>query len=235
MFRRSGAFAVLALALPAVAHGQALSCRAPADFPMPRVSRVDPEEVRRTPVTWYTLALSWSPQHCHRPRAQDRFQCGGAGGRFGFVLHGLWPEGEGRQWPQYCRPASAVPRAVLRQHLCTTPSPELLQHEWERHGSCMTNDPARYFRAGSILYRAIRYPDMAALSRETTLRVADFKRAFAGANRGIRESMIAVETNRGGWLNEVRICLARTFRPMRCPAQQRGAPAGARLRIAPLR
>jgi ribonuclease T2 len=233
MRRLSLAAAALATLTPGMAAAQAAACRIPPDFALPRPEPVAADQVRRTPVTRYTLALSWSPQHCFRAEADDAMQCDGGAGRFGFILHGLWPETEGRNWPQYCRPAQQVSRATLRQHLCMTPSPALLQHEWSRHGTCMAATPERYFRSASILYRSVRYPDMAALARETTLTVGDFTRAFAGANPGMRENMLSVRTTRSGWLEEVRLCLDRRMRRTRCPDWARGAAPGDRLRISP--
>ncbi len=237
MFRRSGwvLFAAIgALTAPAIATAQAQNCRMPADFAMPRPEPVRPDQVRRTPVTNYLLALSWSPQHCEDARGRDRdaLQCGGTSGRFGFVLHGLWPETDSRDWPQYCRPATQVPRAEIARNLCMTPSPELIQHEWARHGTCMANTPDRYFRAARILYNAVRYPDMALLARETTLDVWAFSRAFAAANPGLRTNMFTVHTDQAGRLEEVRLCLDRRFRRARCPQFMRGAPPTARIRIA---
>ena len=232
MFRPS-LTVLLVLASPSIAAAQAQSCRMPADFAMPRVEPVRASEVRRVPVTGYLLSLSWSPQHCRDAGRRDRLQCGGDHGRFGFILHGLWPQGAGRAWPQYCRPATQVPRRVIAAHLCMTPSPRLIQHEWQRHGSCMATTPDRYFRAAQSLHASVRYPDMALLARETTLDVWAFSRAFAAANPGLRSSMFTVHTSRSGWLEEVRLCLDRRFRRARCAPDQRGAPAAARLRIAP--
>jgi ribonuclease T2 len=233
MFRPSLAL-LIALTTPAMAAAQAQNCRMPTDFAMPRPEPVQPDQIRRTPVTNYLLAISWSPQHCLDSRGRDRdaLQCGGGAGRFGFVLHGLWPETDSRDWPQYCRPATQVPRAVIARTLCTTPSPELIQHEWQRHGTCMARDPDRYFRAARILYASVRYPDMAQLARETTLDVWAFSRAFSAANPGLRANMFTVHTSRDGWLEEVRICLDRRFRRARCPQHVRGAPPTARIRIA---
>src|SRR3546814_6768017 len=83
----------------------------------------------------YTLAIKWAPQFCHdrAKQASAKFQCG-SGNRFGFTLHGLWPDGKTKEWPQYCRPASLLPERVLSQHLCATPDLQLIQHEWAKHG-----------------------------------------------------------------------------------------------------
>ena len=239
------AMLLLMLAMPSLAAAQARNCAMPGDFALPRAGRAPPDEVRRTPVTRYLLTLSWSPQHCFDAGRRsggarrdgggdDALQCSGSNGRFGFILHGLWPETDGRDWPQYCAPARQLSRATIRRNLCMTPSPRLLQHEWERHGVCATRNPDAYFRAAHILYDSIRYPDMAALGARARLTVGDFTRAFVAANPAYRANGLIVATNRGGWLDEVRLCLDRRFRPQRCPAAARGAPAGQRLRLAPV-
>jgi len=91
-------------------------------------------------------------------------QCGG--NRFGIRLHGLWPDGEGKDWPQYCAATDIVPRQVIAANLCSTPSAQLLQHEWAKHGTCMPGEtPASFFRRSTGMYARLRYPDMNALSR----------------------------------------------------------------------
>ncbi|QLC24672.1 ribonuclease T [Parasphingopyxis algicola] len=228
--------ALALLVLPSILHAQARECRIPDRIAAPRAVSIPPGERRTAPVTNHLLALSWSPEFC-RTRGRDpahRLQCGGiadgGAGQFGFILHGLWPETNGPRWPQWCRPVPALSRATVREHLCTTPSVRLIQREWAKHGSCMTRDPRRYLRAGSILYRAVRYPDMNTLSRRN-LTVRQFAQAFAAANRGVSPDMVSVQSNGRGWLTEVRICLGRDFRPRRCPRWQRGARPNERLRI----
>jgi len=96
--------ATLAFALTATpALGQAYQCRVPSEpLAVPRIAPDGP--ARRVPVTGYTLALSWSPEHCRGREKQpgDAMQCSGRNGRFGLVLHGLWPEGGNGRWPQWC-------------------------------------------------------------------------------------------------------------------------------------
>lgn len=221
---------------PAVVRApqQARSCVAPADFPMPRVERARPEQVRRTAVTRYTLALSWSPGFCaqHGDDADNIMQCGAnAAARFGFVLHGLWPETDGRDWPQYCAPARSIARETLRAHLCMTPSPQLLQHEWARHGSCMATTPEAYFAEAERQYDRVVMPDMTALSASASSSAGDVRRAFIATNPGLERSMIVVSAGRGGWLDEVRLCLDRRFAWTACPAGNRGASDGTRIRV----
>lgn len=226
--------AALFLLAPGIAQAQAISCTIP-DAGALRVQPDLPSEKeprRLLPIASYTLALSWSPQHCHSPDSakRSRFQCGG-NNRFGFVLHGLWPDGAGREWPQYCKATSLISEKTVRANLCATPSAQLLQHEWAKHGTCMPGEtPESYFGKATALYRKVRYPDMASLSRQS-LTVGKFAAAMARVNPGMRADMMRITTNRQGWLNEVWICMDKSFRYARCPAHQGGARASARLRI----
>lgn len=230
--------AALLLALPGAAQAQGLSCALPDHIPVPRLEQPRRgEPVRTPPVTGYMLSLSWSPQHCadvRNPRdARDRFQCAGDN-RFGWVLHGLWPEADGPAFPQWCRPARIVPQPVLKRHMCMSPSVQLLQRQWAKHGTCMSPHPAAYFRSGEILFRAVRFPDMQALAARPRT-AGDIRRAFAAVNPGVTEPMIAVAADRQGWLDEVRLCLGPRMRPQRCKPFQVGAGDGRNVRIRPPR
>jgi ribonuclease T2 len=224
--------------MPVAAQAQALACSVPDRIPVPRLEQPRRgEPVRRPPVTGYLLAMSWSPQHCAGVRdpkgARDAFQCSGEHGRFGWVLHGLWPESDDADYPQWCRPAKIVPQPVLKKHLCMTPSVQLLQHEWAKHGTCMSRHPAAYFRAAGLLFRAVRFPDMRALaSRRQT--AGSVRRAFAAINRGVTPAMIAVTSDRQGWLKEVRLCLGPRMKPTPCKSFQIGVRDGRALRIRPM-
>jgi len=146
------ALALLLLAVvPAAAGAQAISCRVPDRLP---ASPPPGGQARLLPIGGYTLALSWSPEYCRfrQQSSEDRFQCGDPTSRFGFVLHGLWPDGRGDLWPQYCRKGGAVPEPVLRETLCVMPSVELQQHEWAKHGVCAfrTVPPERFTPPSAI-------------------------------------------------------------------------------------
>lgn len=225
--------AALALLTPVAANAQAYRCTIPGEVPRPRAEGPTTREPKRVlPTASYTLAISWSPQYCRTggDRPASRFQCGGGNG-FGFTLHGLWPDGKGREWPQYCRPAPVLSDQVVRRNLCVTPSAQLLQHEYAKHGTCMGISPTAYFERSSRLYGRLRYPDMNALSRRRGLTVGQFAQAFARANPGLTPAMFRVTTTGGDWLDEVWICLDTRFGYRACPAHQGGATASRRLRI----
>jgi len=208
------------------------ACEIPAELPRPMLEGPTADQPRHLlPIGGYTLAVSWSPQYCasRTTSPQDRFRCA-ASKPFGFTLHGLWPDGEGKQWPQYCAPTRLVPEQVIRQHLCTTPSPQLLQHEWEKHGTCMAKAPADYFAKSAGLFAALHFPEMETLSGKT-MTAAAFQQIFAKANEGMRADQMRLNLSRDGWLEEVWICLDKRLERRACPAHQGGAPRTAIVRI----
>jgi ribonuclease T2 len=221
----------LSIALPAVVHAQAISCAVPTDIQRPRPDTPDQRNPRRVlPIASYTLALSWSPQYCKENGSRDSsaMQCGT--NRFGFTLHGLWPDGPGKDWPQYCSAVPILSEATIRANLCATPSAQLLQHEYAKHGSCMAGSPDDYFRRSTRLYATIRYPDMNRLSRQRNLTAGSFAAAFARANRGINAGSVRVTTTKDGWFDELWLCLDTRFQYERC-TQGGGTKSSTPLRI----
>jgi len=215
------ALALLAL-VPVPALAQAYQCRAPQVRAVPQVAPDGPR--RSLPVTGYTLALGWSPEFC-KPRTASpahAVQCSGKNGSFGLVVHGLWPE-SGQAWPQWCKAKNPLTPADIRANMCMMPSARLIARQWAKHGSCMVTRPASYLKVTRILWESLRIPDYDRISREEGLTAGRIRAAFADANPGIPENAIAVKLNARGWLEEIRLCYARTFRPVRCGAERSGA------------
>ncbi len=208
-------------ASPALA--QAYQCRVPADpVSVPPIAQDGP--TRQIPVTGYTLALSWSPEFCRnrQDNARNARQCSGRDGRFGFIVHGLWPEGRGSSWPQWCPMRREPTPASIRQNLCLTPDARLLAHEWAKHGSCMVQRPETYFRVTRVLYNSLRWPDFDRLSRREGLTAGDIRQAFAEANPFWEVEHIGLDLNDRGWLEEMHLCYGSDFMPARCSRQQFG-------------
>lgn len=217
------ALAVLLALLPAPALAQAYQCRVPGG----PISIPEPQQdgpTRETPATGYTLALSWSPEFCRfrEDSARHARQCSGRDGRFGFIVHGLWPEGQGANWPQWCEPRSRLTADAIRPNLCLTPDASLLAHEWAKHGSCMVNRPQTYFRVTRILWNSLRWPDFDRISRRDGLTAGEVRTAFAEANPHWEVDMIGLRLNERGWLEEMRLCYARDFKPEPCDARHYG-------------
>ena len=216
--------------MPAAANAQAYQCRAPQVASVPKVTPDGPR--RDMPVTGYTLALSWSPEFC-KPRRQDRsraFQCDGRSGSFGLVVHGLWPESK-QSWPQWCEARNALTPADIRGAICLMPSERLVARQWAKHGSCMVKRPANYLKVVRILRSGLRLPDYDRISREDGLTAGRIRSALADANPGWREEAIGVKLNERGWLEEIRLCYSRRFRPARCTASRWGAKDAAPAKI----
>ena len=233
MIRVSILFMAAVAVAPGIATAQALSCSVPARIERPHPELASAGQPQRLlPIGGYTLALTWSPEYCHgHARDGQEFECGG-GNRFGFTLHGLWPDGVGKEWPQYCKTTPVLAPATISANLCATPSPQLLQHEWAKHGTCMAGfDAAAYFKRSTGLYAKLRYPDMDALSREQGLTVGRLAEALATANPGLPASAIRVTVNPRGWLDELWLCLDQRFAYEHCRANSGGAPAATSLKI----
>ena len=223
---------LIAAALPGPALAQAYQCRAPQQIELPQPPQPDGPR-RDTPITGYTLAISWSPEFCRGGSAAKdprNYQCNGAIGRFGFVLHGLWPESGPGKYPQWC---SLTPRpsvADLKANLCMTPVPWLLEHEWAKHGSCMAKTPAAYFKTAQVMWKAVRLPDADRLSRQPGLTAGNLRRAFVTLNPRIPITAIGVRTG-NGWLREVHLCYDRKFKFAACTAAKFGPKNDAPLNI----
>jgi len=215
-----------------MAQAQAYQCRIPqGTISLPDIRPDGP--VRQTRVTGYTLALSWSPEFC-RPRedsSRHARQCSGRSGRFGFIVHGLWPEGRGQQWPQWC-PTRREPSArAVRQSMCMTPDAALLARQWAKHGACMVPDPDVYLKVTQILWNSLRWPDYDRLSRRDNLTAGDIRRAFADANPYWEAEHVGLVVNQRGWLREMRLCYGVDFMPTRCGSRKFGPRDGRRVQI----
>ncbi|MDO6414829.1 ribonuclease T [Sphingomonas sp. BIUV-7] len=223
MTRLGLALAVAALA-PLASAMAAPVCTVPPRIAAPDIEGASEREPSRVvPIGSYTLSLIWLAENCRKGGSSGAgaLDCRAGAGKRGFVLHGLWPDGEGKTWPQWCAPAAPLPLATLRAHYCATPLAQLAQHEWAKHGTCMSGyDPDRYFAESRRLFAGLRMPNLRALSYGATS-TASIQRAFAAANRGMSTDMVRLNVNRQGWLEEVWVCLDKRLRWTSCPA-----PAG---------
>jgi len=213
------------LLLPSIAIAQSYQCRAPSILnPAAPVSKSASEPRRVKPVTGYILAMSWSPEFCRlrKENRRHKTQCSGDDGSFAFILHGLWPEARGPAYPQWCRATKALAPAIVKRNFCMMPSARLMSRQWTKHGTCMAKRPETYFKISRIMFGAVQFPNMDRLSRKP-LTAGALRNAFVAANDGLRPEMMRLKINRRGWLEEVRLCLGKSFRPRRCPAHMRAA------------
>ncbi len=177
---------MLALSLPAYADGQ------PGKF------------------DYYLLTLSWSPEHCAEVPG-DKIQCEGEK-HYGFVVHGLWPQ-YNKGYPDSCSTTPAVPEAVVQEILPIMPSEKLIQHEWEKHGTCSGEKVGDYFNLIRNTFQTIKIPDAYANpSRPINTTAASIRQQFQAANPNLQMAVAC----KGAYLQEVRLCFDKEMRPKTC-------------------
>jgi len=169
---------------------------------------------------FYVLALSWSPSYCEaaQERAPERApdqQCSGR--PFSFVVHGLWPQYE-QGFPSFCQvPAPRLDHAIVSSMLDLMPSPRLIFHEWDRHGTCSGLSPRAYFEVVRKARAVIKVPEeFIELDKPIAVKPDDVADAFVKANAGMSRTDIAVACD-SKRLSEVRVCLNRDFTFHDCP------------------
>jgi ribonuclease T2 len=169
---------------------------------------------------FYVLTLSWSPSFCEGSaergsnRAVQREQCGDR--PFSFVVHGLWPQYE-KGFPEFCQvPAPRLNRGIVSSMLDLMPSPRLIFHEWDRHGTCSGLNARAYFdnirRARAVVKIPPAYLD---LRSPLTVSASEVEEAFVTANPGMSRAGISVACD-SKRLNEVRICLGKDLKFQEC-------------------
>ena len=166
---------------------------------------------------YYLLVLSYAPDFCDQPQGKkDPRECG-AGRHVGFVVHGLWPQGETTRGPEKCGPASPVSQAVVQATLKYVPTESLIQHEWAAHGTCSGLSAADYFAALRKARDSITLPgDLKEPSRKLQFSPAQLESAIAAANPSFPKTAFRTSCYRSGELQEVRICLNKDLSPRAC-------------------
>jgi ribonuclease T2 len=207
-------FAIVALAQDRPAQDKSTQDRATQDRAIQDRPAQDRRQNSPGQFDFYVLALSWSPSFCEvaHERAPDRTpdqQC--AGRPFAFVVHGLWPQYE-QGFPSYCQvPAPRLDRATVASALDLMPSPRLIFHEWDRHGTCSGLSQHAYFEAVRKARAAVKIPgDFIELDQPIAVKPGDVAEAFVKANPGLSRAGLAVACD-DKRLSEVRVCLNKDF------------------------
>jgi ribonuclease T2 len=224
----SGVDAVAPAVAPAV---DATPASAPIATVAPSPAVPESPENADAAFDYYVLVLSWSPTHCSSDQGRGRdddLQCR-SGRPYGFVLHGLWPQHE-RGYPQDC--PSDEPRAVddalMQQMLEISPSAELVEHEWRKHGTCAGLSQAGYFAAAGRAFRSISIPAAyRSPARLATTTPDDVRAAFLGANPSLTRNDVSATCRRNN-LAEVWVCLDKALSPRACSKDVRDRHCGSR-------
>jgi ribonuclease T2 len=170
---------------------------------------------------YYTLVMSWSPTHCVTAEpGRDEEQCARADGlRYGFVLHGLWPQYE-KGYPEACRIGRKpfVPETVISRMLDVMPARNLVIHEYKLHGTCSGLDPAGYYSLARHAFTRIHIPERYDNPFETQFASPhEVIEQFVRANPGVPPQAVVVScAGPGNRLRDVRICMTKDGTPRAC-------------------
>jgi ribonuclease T2 len=191
---------------------------------------------------FYVLALSWSPSFCEasQERAQKTAQESGqeagqgiglarapdpqCGGRpYSFVVHGLWPQYE-HGFPSFCQvPAPRIGRDIVGGMLDLMPSPRLIFHAWDRHGTCSGVSAHAFFETVRKARAVVKIPvDFLALDKPAVVTPDQVADAFVKVNAGLSRASMAIACD-DKRLREVRVCLSKDFSFHDCPEVARRA------------
>jgi ribonuclease T2 len=137
------------------------------------------------------------------------------------VVHGLWPQYE-RGFPSYCQaPAPRLARAIVDDMLDIMPSPRLVFHEWDRHGTCSGLPPKAYFALVRTAWDVVKIPpDYVHVDQPIIVTPGHVADAFLKANPRLSRDAINVSCD-GSRLTEVRICLTKELTFRSCPQMAR--------------
>jgi ribonuclease T2 len=185
---------------------------------------------------FYVLSLSWSPSYCASSEgAGNRQQCG-SNRRYGFVVHGLWPQNE-NGYPQFCASGEPerVPDALGRSMFDIMPSMGLIGHQWRKHGSCSGLSQKDYFATTRAAFEAVKLPPTISQGQNNQTISADgLEKAFITANPGMSQRGISISCDAGRF-EEVRICLTHDLRFRSCQHVDRQGCQTQQITIPPIR
>jgi ribonuclease T2 len=188
---------------------------------------------------YLVLALSWSPTFCGSSSGHaDREQCGGTN-KFGFVAHGLWPvfpRGSGSA-AHGCGENSSLTDKSAEKVQNIMPSRKLINHEWEKHGTCFGGDASAYFGKVKTAWDKVKIPQkFKSPAQDSKITADQVRKAFIEANPTIPPTAIAVTcqkprgkmspAERPLMFKEVRLCMDKDLNFKACGSQVRDRCAG---------
>ena len=210
--------------LPQLTHAD-MQCIDPRDTFSRYNDKVKVHQINNIRSEYYILSYSWAPKHCKsvsaaskQPGKKNYLQCG-SGRDFGYILHGLWPQGLKSNIGNYPRACEGdqpkIDREILEQYLCMTPSLWLLQHEYEYHGTCMHDEaleePDIYFAKAFEMHSEFTFPDRQLPNTKTSIQW------WLDHNPHLHRDAIQYYKKGQEW----QFCYDNNFKVMTCPKQNR--------------
>jgi ribonuclease T2 len=137
---------------------------------------------------YYLLSLSWAPNFCASHPGDHSSECA-SGNHAGFVLHGLWPQSNNGAPPMSCASASPVAKNIVDHMLQFMPTRSLIQHEWEKHGTCSGLSAADYFARVEQAFKSMQVPQQyPELKQDQNFSVSEIESSFAGQNHAQQDA-----------------------------------------------
>jgi ribonuclease T2 len=152
-----------------------------------------------------------------------------SGRPYGFVLHGLWPQNE-RGYPQACDTDQPheVSQENMERMLKVSPSEDLVQHEWQKHGTCSGLSQNDFVSSAVAAYSSVTVPSTYKQPDDQIQTSPDEVRdAFLSVNSGLRSDDVAATCSRND-LAEVWVCLDKSLKPRACSNEVLKRHCGAR-------
>ncbi|MBP2311172.1 ribonuclease T2 family protein [Azospirillum soli] len=156
---------------------------------------------------YYVLSLSWSPTYCAKEESQGNPDQCGVDRKFGFVVHGLWPQYSAGGYPANCTRDRSVPKAVVDQTMPIMPSVGLIVHQWQKHGTCTGLNATDYFARIRTAYEKVKIPaEFHSTASGLSVPATQVERLFVQANPGLTPESVAVVCSKRD-VAEVRLCM----------------------------
>jgi ribonuclease T2 len=201
-------------------------------------SPADARKKKRTPsgsptFAYYLLTLSWAPDFCAHSSSKNPAECG-PGKKIGFVVHGLWPQGENGRGPENCG-GSPVSQSIVQSMQNYIPTASLVQHEWKTHGTCSGLSAADYFSNVRKARDSVTIPgDFQSTTQSRTLSPGEIESEFAAANPSFPKQAFRTSCTSGA-LQEVRICLNKDDLSPRACTSSAGECSTASMQVLPVK
>jgi ribonuclease T2 len=175
-----------------------------------------PKNQKQASFDYYMLVLSYAPDFCAQPAGdKDPRECGD-GRHIGFVVHGLWPQGETTRGPENCGSASPIADSTIQEMLHYFPTESLIQHEWKAHGTCSGLSAGDYFAAVKKARDSVKIPEELTPSSGQSMAPADVEAKVAGANPDFPKTAFRASCYPDKELQEIRVCLNKDLSPRAC-------------------
>lgn len=164
---------------------------------------------------YYVMALSWTPSWCERDGDARRAAACAPGAEVGWSVHGLWPQYDSGDWPEYCTTEHPAPkRSTTAAMADIMGSGGAAYHQWNKHGRCSGLSAEGYFGLTRAIFARLALPEPSAGPGRD---VDSVTAAVLAANPWISPDALVLTCARG-MLAEVRLCLTRDLAPRPCDA-----------------